>query len=114
MDFNVEKDTFIVLAYFRSGFRNGNGEWRYSHRQAYEEFVEMYPEEEVAFPVFSRHCSRAVERYIDTGNVGKGKSSGRPTVATQDIVERVDEIIQRNPHISINRVSQQIGRYKYI
>jgi hypothetical protein len=51
-----------------------------------------------------------VERFVSTGNVGNGKSTGRPTVATPD-VQNVEEIVEENLHISIRRLSQQIGSH---
>ncbi|KAH0815108.1 hypothetical protein GEV33_007683 [Tenebrio molitor] len=84
-----------------------NFEYHDIRQSAYEQFVETYPEEQIEYPNFAQHCERIVERFISTGNVGKGKSTGRPTVATPD-VQNVEEIVEEHPHISIRRLSQQI------
>jgi hypothetical protein len=111
MVFTIEHNTFIVMAYFRSGLQNENGHWLYSQQSAYEQFVETYPEEQIEYPNFAQHCERIVERFVSTGNVGKGKSTGRPTVATPDVVQNVEVIVEERPHISIGRLSQQIGSH---
>jgi hypothetical protein len=60
----------------------------------------LYQKEEVKSRVFSQHCGRVVEGFLYSANVVTGKSAGRATVATPDVVENVDQIIQRNPQIS--------------
>jgi hypothetical protein len=80
---------------------NKNGHWLYSQQSAYEQFVETYPEEQIEYPNFAQHCGRIVERFVSTGYVEKGKSTGRPIVATPDVVQNVEEIVEENPHISI-------------
>jgi hypothetical protein len=42
-------------------------------QSVYEQFVETYPEEQIECPNFAQHCGRIVERFVSTGNVGKGK-----------------------------------------
>lgn len=46
---------------------------------------------------------------MSTANIAKGKSNGRSTVATPDIVQNVNQVFEDNPHISVRRLSQQIG-----
>jgi hypothetical protein len=81
------------MPYFRSGLQNENGHWLYSQQLFYEQFVETYPEEQIEYRNFAQYCGRIVECFISTGNVGKGKSTGRPTVATHD-VQNVEEIVE--------------------
>jgi hypothetical protein len=56
-------------------------------------------------PVFTAVSLRTIvgrifERFVSTGYVRKGKSTGRPIVATPD-VQNVEEIVEENRHISI-------------
>jgi hypothetical protein len=34
-----------------------------------------------------------------------------PTVATPDVVQNIEEIVEEHPHFSIRRLSQQIGSH---
>jgi hypothetical protein len=65
---------------------------------------------EVEYRVFSQHCGSLTERFLNTASVTVGKSIGRVTAATPDVVENVNQIVQRNLHISVYHLSQQIGK----
>jgi hypothetical protein len=95
------------MTYFRSGFKNSY--WRYSGQSVHHQFLVSHPEE-VEYRVFSQHCGRVVERFFNTDSVAIGKFTGLPTVAIQDVVENVNQIVQRNPHIFLRHLSQQMGR----
>lgn len=46
---------------------------------------------------------------MSIGNIAKGKSYGRPTVATPDGVgNSINQVFEENPHISLRHLSQQI------
>jgi hypothetical protein len=66
MVFTIEHNTFIVMAYFVSVLQNENG----------------WPLDVCTYPNFAQHCGRIVKSFVSTGNVGKGKSHGRPTDLT--------------------------------
>jgi hypothetical protein len=51
---------------------------------------------------------RSVDRFDKTGDVSKGKSSGRPQVG-EDIVEDLRERMEQNPRASLLRLSAQSG-----
>jgi hypothetical protein len=51
---------------------------------------------------------------LKTGSVDAGKSIGRVKVATPDVVGNVNQIVQRNPHISVRPLSQQAARFELI
>jgi hypothetical protein len=51
---------------------------------------------------------RIVDRFDKTGDVSKGKSSGRPQVG-EDIVEDLREGMEQNPRASLLRLSAQSG-----
>jgi hypothetical protein len=66
---------------------------------------------EVEYRVFSQHCGSLAERFLNAGSVAVRKSIGRATAATPDVVENVNnQIVQRNLHISVYHLSQQIGK----
>lgn len=111
MVFSIEEDTFIVMAYFRSGFQNNPGDWTYSSEACYEQFTATYPEQEIAFTMFVQHQDRVIARFLDTGSVCKGKSPGRPKVITPESVANIQEHIVRSPTKSIRQLSQQVGKY---
>jgi hypothetical protein len=47
-----------------------------------------------------------VNRFLTTGTVRKGKSSGRPPVS-DEIIENLRGRVERTPQIAIDRLSQQ-------
>jgi hypothetical protein len=55
-----------------------------------------------------------IEPSLKTGSVDAGKSIGRVKVATPDVVGNVNQIVQRNPHISVRPLSQQAARFELI
>jgi hypothetical protein len=50
----MEYNTFIVMAYVRSGLQNENGHWLYSQQSVYKQFVETYPEEQIEHRNFAQ------------------------------------------------------------
>lgn len=109
--FTIEEDTFIVVAYFRSGNFDEQGGWNYSSEACYNEFVTTYPEHEIAYSVFIQHEQRVIERFLETGSVCKRKPPGRPKVTTPEVVANVQEHIVRSPTKSIRQLSQQVGKH---
>jgi hypothetical protein len=63
MVFTVEHNVLvdITMDYFRNGFINENGYWEYSRQRKYNQFLVLYPEEEVEYRVFSLHCRRVFD-----------------------------------------------------
>jgi hypothetical protein len=55
-----------------------------------------------------------IEPSLKTGSVDTGKSIGRVKVATPDVVGNINQIVQRNPHISVRPLSQQTTRSELI
>jgi hypothetical protein len=47
----------------------------------------MFPEPVVTLVAFTQHCTRLVQRYLQTGDVKKAKPTGR--TLTEDVVENV-------------------------
>lgn len=109
MAFTVEEDTFIVMAYFRSGIRDELGAWTYSTESCYEQFVTTYGEQHIPFHIFAQHQERVISRFMDSGSVCKGKSPGRPKITTPEVVANVQEHMLRSPQKSIRQLSQQVG-----
>jgi hypothetical protein len=57
------------------------------------------------------HSSQFTNNLLKPSTDNVGKSTGRPTVATPDVVQNVEEIVEEHPHISIRRLSQEIGSH---
>jgi hypothetical protein len=106
MVYSVEQNTFIVVSYFRNG-RFVNGEWTYSLSDCKNEFRAKYPDN-IQDDSLLTHIGRIVNRFLTTGTVSKGKSSGRPPVS-DEIVEDLRERVEETPQISVARLSQQSG-----
>jgi hypothetical protein len=109
MVFTIEHNTFIVMTYFHSGLQNENGHWLYSHSSQFTNNLLKPIPKNKSNVLILHNIVGIVERFVSTGNVGKGKSTGRPPVAIPDVVKNVEEIVEEHPHISIRRLSQQIG-----
>ncbi|KAI4455750.1 hypothetical protein MML48_9g00000302 [Holotrichia oblita] len=78
---------------FRSGLQSDNGNWIYSLQSTFEQFVAMYPEDQVDYRSFTIHTTRIVETFLNTGNVAKAKST---------VLNNVNERVAENPHISMS------------
>lgn len=55
----------------------------------------MYPDDQVDYRSFLCHTTRLIDRFLDTGSVAKGKSTGRPCVATPDALNNVTQLVER-------------------
>jgi hypothetical protein len=55
-----------------------------------EEFLANYPDQNILEKSLAAHINRIVDRFVATGSVEKGKSSGRPKVM-EDVVENIQE-----------------------
>lgn len=98
---------FIVEAYFRSGTRNEQGNWDYSYKSCYEQFLEQFPELEFCYGYFRQYVRRLIQRFRKTGNVHKGKSTGRPTVLTDEVVADIHQRMDASPNKSLRRLSAE-------
>jgi hypothetical protein len=100
MVFTLEQDIFIGMAYFRNGnFDAANG-WLYStdHRpQTFTNFNKCSPSQFVTLVAFRQHCTRLVQRYLQTGDVKKAKPTGRTSTLTEDVVENVRGRMEQSP-----------------
>jgi hypothetical protein len=56
---------------------------------AFHQFQEMFPEPVATLVAFRQHCTRSVQRYLQTGDVKKAKPTGRTSTLTEDVVENV-------------------------
>lgn len=111
MPVTPEQDRFILESYFRNGERNAEGEWKYSTRLCIEEFAAQFPDNLLDNEVLSRHILRIVQRFRGTGSVCKGKSSGRPSILTENVVEDVRERMDQSPTKPLRQLAQQTGKY---
>ncbi|KAF5286629.1 hypothetical protein FQA39_LY16203 [Lamprigera yunnana] len=109
MPFTVEQDKFILEAYFRNGQKDVDGNWKYSVRLCVEEYQTHFQNIELDDDVLCRHIRRIVSRFHEHGSVCKGKSTGRTTVLTEEVVEDVRTYLERSPTKPLRQLAQQAG-----
>jgi hypothetical protein len=109
MVFTQEHDAFILMAHFRSGTRNPDGSWNYSLQSCIEQFSEAFPEVVIEYDYFKQHKYVLVKRYERKFCICKGKSTGRPTVLTENVVDDIQTRIERSPKKSVPRLAAQTG-----
>ncbi|KAF5305384.1 hypothetical protein FQA39_LY09213 [Lamprigera yunnana] len=107
MSFASEQNRFIVMAHFRSGTLNPDGNWSYSLQSCIEQFMQQYPYEMIEYDIFKQHKCRLVHRFETKNCICKGKSTGRPTVLTENVIENIQERINRSPKKAVSQLSQQ-------
>lgn len=111
MPFSQEKDTFIVMAYYRSGQQDENGEWVYSAENSYAQFLHQFPEEPMAFHVYQQHMRTVISRFTETGSVSAKQKSGRTKVVDEAVVANVQERMLASPKKSLRKLSAQTGKF---
>ncbi|KAF5273692.1 hypothetical protein FQA39_LY07382 [Lamprigera yunnana] len=109
MPFTSEQDRFIVMGHFRNGTLNSDGNWSYSLQSCIEQFMQQYPDEMIKYDIFKQHKCRLVDRCETKNCICKGKSTGRPTVLTENVIENIQERINRSPKKAVSQLSQQTG-----
>ncbi|KAK5645435.1 hypothetical protein RI129_006735 [Pyrocoelia pectoralis] len=114
MVFTSEQDAFILMAHFRSGTRNPDGTWSYSLQSCIEQFSEAFPDVNIEYDAFKKHRLRLIARYENKHCICKGKSTGRPTVLTEEVVNDIQQRIQQSPKKSIPQLSAQTVHKKAI
>ncbi|KAJ8974974.1 hypothetical protein NQ317_013482 [Molorchus minor] len=107
MPFTPEQDAFILMAHFRSGTRNPNGSWSYSIQSCIEQYFEAFPEDNIPYPVFKNHRLVLIKRYEEKHCICKGKSTGRPTILTENVVDDIRHRMERSPTKSVSQLSAQ-------
>jgi len=112
MEFTPEHDAFVLMAHFRSGTRNEDGEWIYSLRSCFDQFTERFPEFEVRYKSFARHKERIVAKFNEKHCICKGKSSGRPKTLTPEVVDDVRNRMEQSPTKPLRKLSAQTGKFK--
>jgi hypothetical protein len=58
---------------------------------------------------FRQHCTRFVQRYLQTGDVKKAKPTGRTSTLIEDVVENVRGRMEQNLRKSVRKLSLQTG-----
>lgn len=107
--FTPEQDAYILMAHFRSATRNQDGTWSYSLRSCFDQFVEAFPNENVNYDVFGHHKREIIKRFDRKNCICKDKSTGRPTILTEAIVNDLEERINQSPKKSLRKLSAQSG-----
>ncbi|KAF5298226.1 hypothetical protein FQA39_LY02650 [Lamprigera yunnana] len=104
--FTSEQDRFIVMAHFRSDTLNPHGNWSYSVQSCIEQFMQQYPDEMIEYDIFKQRKCRLVHRFETKNCICKGKSTGRFTVLTENVIENIQERINRSPKKAVSQLSQ--------
>ncbi|KAF5302578.1 hypothetical protein FQA39_LY10196 [Lamprigera yunnana] len=107
MPFASEQDRFIVMAHFRSGTLKPDGNWSYSLQSCIEQFMQQYPDEMI--DIFKQHKCRLVHRFETKNCICKGKLTAGPTVLTENVIENIQERINRSPKKAVSQLSPQTG-----
>lgn len=107
--FTPEQDAYILMAHFRSASRNQDGTWSYSLQSCFDQFVEEFPNVNVNYEVFGHHKREIIKRFDRKHCICKGKSTGRPTILTEAVVNDLEERINQSPEKSVRRLSAQSG-----
>lgn len=110
MPFSDEQDAFILKAHYRSGTLGADGEWSYSLQSCMAQFQQNYPDHIVSYKIFAQHRDRIIHRFETKNCICKGKSSGRPTILTDDVVDDVRQRIEASPNKSIRKLAAQTGK----
>lgn len=113
MPLSLDQEKFLLEAYFRSGERDPNGQWKYSTRSCIDDLTTEFPDIDLDYESLSRHVLRTVDRFRNTGSVSKGKSPGRRTVLTEEIVEDIRDRLDHSPRKPLRQLSQQTGIHDY-
>ncbi|KAF5273904.1 hypothetical protein FQA39_LY01019 [Lamprigera yunnana] len=109
MPFTSEQDRFIVMAHFRSGTLNSDGNWSYSPQYCIEQFMQQYPDEMIEYDIFKQYKCRLVHRFETKNCICKGESNGRPNVLTENVIVNIQERINQNPKKAVSQLSQKTG-----
>jgi hypothetical protein len=73
------------------------------------QFQQMFPEPVVTLVAFRQHCTKLVQRYLQTGDVKKAKPTGRTSTLTEDVVENVRARMEQSLRNSMRKLSLQKG-----
>jgi hypothetical protein len=71
-------------------------EWTYSVQASKEEFLAKYLHQNVLEKCLTAHIHGIFNRFVTTGSVEKGKSSGRPKVM-ENVVENIRDHLEAHP-----------------
>ncbi|KAF5289026.1 hypothetical protein FQA39_LY03905 [Lamprigera yunnana] len=104
-----EQNAFVVIARFRSGTRNPDRTWSYSLQSCIEQFSDAFPDFNIEYDVFKKHRLRLIKGYENKHCICKGRSTGRPTVLTEEVVNDIQQRIDQSPKKSIPQLSAQTG-----
>jgi hypothetical protein len=95
------------VSYYRNGVKR-DGEWTYSVQACKEEFLANCPDQNILEKSLAAHLQRIFDRFVTTGSVEKGKSSGCPKVI-EDVVENIRDHLEEHPRTCLTRLSLQTG-----
>lgn len=111
MVFTPQHDAFILKAHYRSGTVNEDGTWTYSLRSCLNQFNEAFPDVNIPYKTFVMHKSRIIDRFEGKNCICKGKSTGRPSILTEEVVADIQQRLEQSPTKSLRKLSAQSGLY---
>lgn len=74
-----------------------------------DQFSEAFPEVAIEYDVFRHHKQMLVKRFEGKHCICKGKSTGRQTVLSENVVADVQVRIERSPKKSLSQLAVQTG-----
>lgn len=101
------------MAHFRtrSGTQNEDGSWTYSLQSCKDQFLEEYPDLIISQERFANHKTyllNVLQRNPAFANC-KGKSTGRPTVLSEVVMNDIEQRINRSSTKSVSKLTAQTG-----
>ncbi|KAI4469769.1 hypothetical protein MML48_1g14030 [Holotrichia oblita] len=111
MAFTAEHDAMILMSHYRSGIQNAEGNWQYSTESCINQFTQRFPNFEWDYDAFRHRRHVVIHRFEERNCICKAKPKGQPTNLTKDVVDNIPQIMQRSPHKSIAKLSQETGNY---
>lgn len=114
MVFTPEQDACILMFHYRSGTRDADGNWQYSLQSCMDQFAERFPDADIPYDTFVHHRHIIIHRFEEKHCICKGKSTGRPTKLTEEVVDDIQQRMERSPHKSIAKLASQTGMDNFI
>lgn len=104
-----EQEAFILIAHYRSGTRNPDGNWTYSLQNCLEQFNEQFPDANVPYDQFVQRRHRIINRFEEKHCICKGKSTGRASKLTENVLDDIQQRMDASPNKAVSKLSSQIG-----
>ena len=107
--FTSEHDAFILMAHYRNGSEDADGNWTYSLHSCMVQFTQHFPNMDVDYEAFKQRRRVVIQRFEKRHCICTKKSSGRPTKLTEPVLDDIQERMERSPPKSISKLANQTG-----